>query len=252
MRKIFCVAAEDPKIIGIAAALQAQPWHNSFPLFDVMVEHEPDMFLLRPEDMINNDAILAQKEFPNTRFIFLKNEPDVSSSSYNHIETLNLWEIPYLASTTLYGGGQPDRKFDADISVFSDSLNEGHVDWISDLFEDFTVKIYGSKKLITPLYLGRLDRQEYKTALASSSMNLVFDSQWEHNALLNNCHPIIYGPQDSQVGSPARNLQGVFDDGESLKRACQYTMQSIIEKRTPICFDETMTYEFYVKQEMLC
>jgi len=205
----FCsYESNNPKITGLLRGLNALGHEilikrANVPLFDIIHDMGPDVLLLP----INGEVEYIKKEYPNIKLVLLSdNTTTVNTEDYDlSIDigtnaTHDMLHLGHLADDIIYGGGVHNPMYATEVLVLSDYLNIGdkyvtHI--LNTLVKERQLKIYGSRQVPLPHYLGALLPTEYKHAIASAKCCLSVGEEWVQNSLINNTIPYYFNIKPS-------------------------------------------------------
>lgn len=227
--KVFISQHPDLRVYGLAQALRTVIPHTflwndqEMPLFDLMQDQKPDILFYHDRDALDRSIELAQKEFPDTKFVFFQFQPTLSTATPNlrigmTDEVSNGADIMMGYSTDMVDmtGGQEAPSFLTDVVAITDNTdikNEFEMLALRVLSHQFQTKIYGNTRVPIPNYLGQLRPDDYKKAFASAKVFVSFDEQRVNDACYNNCTPLIFSRQKKEEHN--------FSSIEELIEKCQ-------------------------------
>jgi len=193
-----------PKVQGLAQALatdhQVGYWAvEESPLVDMITRQSPDLFIADDEDK-TVEYLIDDEDFKSTKIVTLNTKKKRLENHSGLI--INLEEFTGMTMTDLFvpyssndflAGGEPTRQYMADITVFTDGMEDVKFsEWISALACKYTVKAYGSHQPSLIEYLGSPDTEDYKKILASGRVGIAFDERWLPDISRAGMIPLLY------------------------------------------------------------
>jgi len=222
---------------GIASSLgcltnaDVMYWHShGTSIMDMFDEIQPDILLCEPELLRGEEISIAIARYPNTKLVCL-GTCDKELNAHFVIGDSNNPKVPSVffadgAMIAQINNGKYDPKLDSEVMIYTDyiKISDDTNDFISLLCEKYRTKIFGSKKISVPNYLGNIDLPTRSNAIASTKVYVDLDGgSWYDAATI--------GTLATTHSSRKQNIVKSFSSVQELQENVKELMS--IENREP-------------------
>lgn len=203
MNNIFIYKNDSSRVLSLAESLSENAnvkMIDGISLFDLLEYQKPSIVFLNDNTCPKEHVEYAKQDFPETKFVLIT-ETNNDPTEYDLVIHLNDngqgMFLGYLANQNFYTDNVSEelkQLYKSDILYISDdySGNQYILDIIKSLSENYTVKVYGKKRLVCNSYLGSCNRSDYKNIIGSTNIMLLFDKKLLNTAMLCKKIPLVY------------------------------------------------------------
>lgn len=202
---IYVTRTDDPKIMGVAHAIEKVIGEafffdlNTVSMFDFMERKKPKLVLLEAKDIPKAHIEYVKADYPDTKFVLFANGSYPIRGPFDLVintkDKDHEWYLPSLVDTVLCSNGDYSQHLACDFAMFTDHIdpdNQILKEWLEILGQEFSLKLFGNKKIDCSYYAGQLQQDNVKHLYKSIKGLLMVEDSNVENCLANSVAPIKY------------------------------------------------------------